>query len=222
VKNHFSCLHESLSTYFSGSESSEAKLPTELAEYVGLVRDDYLSLYALIRECWSEIVKDLAKHDFEMPSTSGEGIKMILEWECLCLFAQAFPELSPFSNYEGVSPRRIYESGAKERKLKEELEKYRGQPLPHPLQTRLNNHNTEAKKAIRKMWGFTLRDNCLSVCERIAVRNKTVRLKLDQYVANAKSLANENLKEGHPSKHNAGWLWVNDQRLEGKKHKGFG
>lgn len=222
VKNYFFCLHESLSTYFSGSEPSEAKLPPKLRDYVALVRDEYLSLYALIRECWSEIVKDLAEHDIEMPSTPGEGIKMIFEWECACFFGQAFPELSPFSNYEGVSPRKIYEFGAKERRLKQKLEKYRGQLLARPLQSRLNNHNREAIKAARKMWGFTLRDNCLIVCERVAVRNKTVKRKLDQYVAAAEEVIIENLKEGHPSKGNLGWQWVNGQRLQGKKHKGFG
>jgi hypothetical protein len=222
VKLYFSCLHESLSTYFSGSEPSEAKLPPELREHVALVRDDYLSLYALIRECWSEIVQDLAKNDIELPSTPGEGIKMILEWECACLFAQAFPELSPFSNYEGVSPRKIYESRAKEHKLNKKLEEYCGKSLPRPLQTRLNNRNAELKKQVRQMSGFMLRDNCLTVCERVAAQNRTVRRKLHEHAGIAKRLRDENLKEGHPSKGNLGWQWVSGQRLQGKKHKGFG
>jgi hypothetical protein len=222
VKLYFSCLHESLSNYFSGSEPSEAKLPPELRDYVALVRDDYLSLYALIRECWSEIVQDFAEHDIEMPSTPGEGIKMIFDWECTCLFAQAFPELLPWSNYEAFSPRKIYASRAKERKLNDELEKYIGQSLPLPLRNRLNDRDREVAKTVRRMWGFSLRDNCLSVCIKVAARNKTVKRKLYEHAEIAKRLRDENLKEGHPSKGNLGWQWVKGQRREGTKHKGFG
>lgn len=195
-------LHRSLSSYFSGDEAFEHNLSKELREFITLWRDDYIALYTLIRECWTEIWQQPISDDLPFPNTPGEMIQDILLMECWGYMIAGIPHLDTFSKnpYSHTSSQKIYRTRNEIKKLSQELKEHSTEEISKSLMLRIDKISRDSSDIYQYNWCFLFRNYCHRIAKVVANHDSIVKRQLLKYELAHEEFVDNLYRRAHPRK----------------------